>query len=146
MASPLQPLFDILKSQELQNQLGLGALRIIKKRTREGRDIQGNAFRPYSKGYKKKRLDNDLPIDIVNLVWDDQQGMMSKTDFIISDDLKSISLIIDDDDKKEIAEYHNVKGAGKGKVIRKFWGFSPEEEEQLQGLADSIISNIIAKL
>lgn len=142
----LGKIWEVINISERANKLALGAIRLIKKRTRQGIDISGNPFIPYSKKYARKRERAGKETSIVNLVYDDYFGMMNKIDHIVARDLSSVSILIDDKEKSQIARYHNIEGAGKGKVIRKFWGLSEEEEAQLGELAELEIKNIISSL
>ncbi len=123
---------DQIENIKLRNLLGLGALRIIRKRTREGLDVDGNPFAEYSESYKPKRERNELPTDTPDLAFSVRDGMMQSLRYELSDG--GIELGFDRTDKALLASYHNVQGAGKSKVIRKFFGISTEEEQQLADL------------
>ncbi len=151
--SPLENILNAFKNSELFNKLGLGSIRLIKKRTREGIDLHGSPFKPYSVQYAKKRNREGKQTDVVQLIYDDYFGMVSRIDHVISRNLESVSVIIDSlksepdkPSKAEIAKFHNESGAGKSKVIREFFGHNPEEEKQLAELTNLEIKNIIQKL
>lgn len=118
-----------MKSQQFLNKLALAAIRIIKKRTREGKDIKGASFKEYSKGYLKKREAAGLPnADQVNLRFAKRQSMMDAIDHEVANDLESVAVLFNDSVKNDLAYYHNVSGAGTSNVIRKFWGIELQEE------------------
>jgi hypothetical protein len=139
-------LLKALRSQAFYNKLGLAALRIIKDRTRKGRDVEGKIFMPYSDPYAASREKRGLNTHPVNLSFQDltrmlpkgykssQQGMLNSIDHVVANDFTSVSILINDPVKEQIAVYHNVQGAGKGKVIRRFWGI--EAAKEIKQLAD----------
>jgi len=135
MHPTFQKILSALDNDKILNRLGLGGIRIVKERTRKGLDVDGKSFKPYSEGYKKKREEAGLVTDIVNLEFDDLEGMLHKVDHEVNNSLHSVQMLIDDPEKETIAGYHNIQGAGKSKVIRKFWGFSEEEKEKLRDIA-----------
>lgn len=146
MQNKLRNIADIFRSRELLTKLGLGAERLIKNRTRKGVDVYGKAFKPYSAKYAEKRSKTGLPVHPVNLSFDDISGMLTEIEHVVSNDLEAVELEIKDDEKRQIAFYHNVSGAGKGKILRVFWGISDDEEKALQELADDEVSAILKNL
>ena len=125
---------DQIEDIKLRNKLGLGALRIIRKRTREGLDVDGNPFAEYSESYKPKREANELPTDTPDLAFSVRDGMMQQLRYDLSDG--GVDLGFDTAEKALLASYHNTKGAGRSKVIRLFFGLSTDEEQQLADLID----------
>ena len=125
---------DQIEDIKLRNKLGLGALRIIRKRTREGLDVDGNPFAEYSESYKPKRERNELPTDTPDLAFSVRDGMMQQLRYDLSDG--GVDLGFDTAEKALLASYHNTKGAGRSKVIRLFFGLSTDEEQQLADLID----------
>jgi hypothetical protein len=146
MALNFKQIIDALKSQTLWNKVGLAGIRIIRKRTREGTDVEGKSFQEYSEGYAKKRERAGLPTHPVNLQFDDIQGMLMMVDHEVFNTLDGVKIFINDSAKEQLAVYHNIEGAGKGKVIRRFWGFNEFENEQLSDLAEKEVANILKKL
>lgn len=128
--SNLDKLIQAIQNQTLLNKLALGAEFIIKQRTRRGVDVDGDAFQDYSESYKKVREKNALPTHPVNLTFDYASGMMQKVDHVVMADLSSVSVLINDPEKELIGQYHNSMGAGKSKVIRKWWGIKSEAEKE----------------
>jgi hypothetical protein len=127
----------------------LAILRIIKKRTREGKDVRGASFRPYSAGYRRVRQRANRPTSPVDLIFSNAGGMLDSIEGFINQDLTKLSIEFNKPDKERLAYYHNISGAGKGKVIREFWGLSEEESEKVfkdvEQLALELGSNITEK-
>lgn len=141
-------LLSALKSQEFYNKLGLAAIRIIKSRTRKQVDVQGDFFKDYHPSYvqRKRRLGFADP-ETVNLTLSKYRGMLNSIDHEVSSDLQSVAVYFDDKAKEQLAVYHNIMGAGKGKVIREFWGIEMQEEiDQLSSLGYRLLKNIFRKL
>lgn len=145
--SNIDKLLKAIRSSEFYTIIALGAQKIIKDRTRRGKDVQGKTFQQYSEGYKKLRSREGLPVSPVTLTFDDIAGMMKKIDHIIANDFSSVAVLIDDPDKGRIAKYHHELGAGKSKVIRRFWGIELASEiKKLSTLGYNKAKNIIQRL
>lgn len=132
-----QAVVDALYNQRMLNQIGLAALRLIKTRTRQGKDIKGKKFKGgkgYSEAYKKKRQKHHLPVDVINLEFDDIDGMLQHLDYVIFRDLSGVALDINRDDKRQIAYYLNESGAGKNRIKFPFFGLNKKEEEKIAKL------------
>jgi len=140
-------LLQALKSQEFYSKLGLAAIKLMKDRTRRGVDVEGKSFQPYSESYKKVRAKAGLPVHPVTLIFDDVQGMLTKIDHIVANDFSHVSVLIDDAAKAQIARYHQIEGASKKKIIRKFWGIELESEiKKLAKFGYDALKNIINRL
>jgi hypothetical protein len=146
---------DAFQNQKLLNKLGLGGIRLIKKRTRKGKNVQGQPFdrapsaegsSPYSPGHERKREKKGLPTGRIDFVFSLYGGMMEKIDHTVTNDLSDVTITIQDDDKRQIARYWNVEGAGPGEMIRRFWGLSGEETEKVRGLATDTIQQDLDRL
>jgi len=146
LESVLERLLNSLANQALYNKLGLAIARIVKERTRKGVDVTGSAFEPYSQAYAKKREKRGLPVDTVTLQFSRYQGMMSKIDHVVNNELTDVEVFINDEEKARIASYHNIKGVGKpGAHIRKFWGTNDEENRRILGIAQVEIKQILLR-
>ncbi len=151
LASDLRAFAEQLQSQKLLNRLGLGAIRLIKTRTRLGIDVDGRPFPsatdakdgPYSRSHKRKREKRGLPTSIKNLEFSLHDGMLQKVDHVVSADFTSVSVLIDDPKKALIARYLNDDGAGKNKMKHRFWELNLEEEAKLQTLADAHVAELL---
>lgn len=137
-------LIRALNSQKIYNKLGLAAIRIIRKRTRQSKDVRGTAFQKYTAAYikRKARLGFANPSK-VNLELSKVNGMLASIDYEVvevlgdEDEFGYAEVSITDPFKAQLAYYHNVAGAGKGKVIREFWGIELDAElNQLQSIVD----------
>ena len=142
----LADIIDGLQSQKIMNRLGLAQERNIQKRTREGRDLNEKSFKSYSPKYAKRKLrQTAIPTHVVNLTFDDINGMMHSIDHVVFADLSGVELEFIDERKRKIAEYHNILGAGKSKVIREFWGVNEKEEKTLADLVEGEVNLILEK-
>lgn len=137
-----------LRSRKLMEELGLGAERIIKKRTRGSKDVDGNPFDDYNKSYlqKRKRKGISNP-EKVTLQFSRIQTMLNSIDHDIANNLESVKLYFEDKDKEQLAIYHNEVGAGKGRKIREFWGIKlKSEKDQLARKGFKILKDIFRRL
>jgi len=145
-------LLNALHSQAFYNKLGLAAIRIIKDRTSKGKDVYGKTFESYSDPYAKLRESKGINTHPVNMRFSDlfgrgTGGMMNKIGHVVANDLNSVAVLIKDPIKEQIAVYHNIQGAGKGKVIRKFWGIERAVEiKQLANIGYKALVDILKKL
>lgn len=134
-------LINSLHSQQLYSKLGLGVERIIRKRTRAGKDVDGIPFKSYSKGYiKKKEIAGFADPHAVNLTFSRVENMLNSITHEVANDLESVAVFFDDKDKEQLALYHHKLGAGKGKVVRKF--FDIELQSEKDQLADIYIKDV----
>jgi hypothetical protein len=94
-------------------------------RTENGKDVNGNPFKPYSAQYAK--LAQKLNVNNVNLVATGQMlnGITQK-----ATDQESV-IFFTNDRNEEIASYHDVLGAGRNKVIRNFFGMSEKNKDTI---------------
>lgn len=156
IANDLRQLADLLGSQRLQNKIGLAAQRRIKKLTRDGKDFEGNPFpkakdpaenSPYSKGHARKRRRGQgtgkaLQTTRKDLHFSEHGGMMEKIDHVVSRDLRSVTLFIDDPEKAKIGGYL-MAGAGKNKLQHKFFELSGESERMINALVATEIDKYL---
>lgn len=143
----LQQLIVRLHRQAFLEKLGLAGERMIQKRTRSGKDIEGRPFKPYSDAYAEKRMRAGLPTIPVSLIWNDISGMMRKIG--TEADPATGTAIIDftDAEKRRIASYHNVLGVSKpGANLRVFWGLNQAERKDIAGIAQNETDVILAEL
>lgn len=138
-------LLDTLRLQVFWNKISLAVNRIIQERTRKGIGVGGEAFKPYSEQYAKKRGRAGLPINPPDLKFDEKSGMMKRIDHEIFNDYKAVEIFINSPEKEQLAIYHNIMGAGKSKVIRRFWGLSEEEKEKIYELIDETLPALAAE-
>jgi len=145
----LSSLSSGLHNQAMLNNMSLAAIRIIKKRTREGRQIGGLPFKGgqgYSDGHEKKRREAGLPVDRINLEFNDYNGMLQHIDHIVFNDLSGAEVDIYDAQRRKIAYYLNTAGAGKNKIKFPFFGLSAEETKLIGGLVEDQLQITINKL
>ena len=141
LAKDLRQLGDALQSQEILNKVGLAAERIIRKRTREGLDVHGDPFAPYSESYADRRERKELPTGTVNLQFSLYDGMLTTLTSEVGPDLEEVTLYFSDDEKAEIAGYHHT-GAGDNPK-REFFDLSDEETEKIAELIGEEIDDLL---
>lgn len=136
-----------LMNQQFWNKIALRAIRIIQVRTRAGKDVTGMPFRTYSKGYLRKRERKGIvPANAITLRFS-RNGMMQQIDHVVANDLESVQILFKDDRAKKLAYYHNISGAGKSKIIRRFLGIEiPTEVKQLESLGYNEIHKLFESL
>lgn len=132
-----------LKNQRTLNKVGLAGTRKIKKRTRSGVDYLGNTFAEYSESHAKRRAAKGLPTSKVNLKFELYDSMLDYLDHEVSSSLDQVTILVDDDEKEEIAKYHNKEGAGKSKVIREFMGLTEDDEKEIAELIGEDIDELL---
>ncbi len=143
----LDQLVSGMQSQTMLKKLGLIGVRTIQKRTREGVDVDGRAFQPYSEKYAEKRILAGLPTHIVNLEFDDVDGMLQQVEHIVASDLKSVHIDITDPQKKKLASYHDELGVAKaGENIRHFWGLSDDEQKDIGDIVAADLNDLLSDL
>ena len=98
----------------------------ILKRTEAGRDYKGRAFKKYSKGYARKRAKEGRTLT-PNLYFEGL--MLGNMTFKIISSTKGIIHFPNTDQNKK-AFWHNISGAGKGKVVREFFNVNKKEEDK----------------
>jgi len=138
-----------LHSQKLMNRLGLAQQKMIRDRTLKGKDVEGKSWKKpnYNPQYAKRRARiTGLPSSPVTLVFDDISGMMQSIDFKAFEDNAGVELFFTNDQKRRLAEFHNLLGAGKKRVIREFWGVSESEEDKLAELVNDELELLLQRL
>jgi len=142
-----------LHSRANLNLLGLAGIRLIKQRTRQGKFLPGSSsggadypYTQYSERHAERRARAGLPTHVVNLEFDDVAGMLQNVDHIVAADLNSVSIDIIEEGKKRIAGYHHETGAGKSRVIRKFFDLSPEDREEIAKIVEEAAKLAISRL
>ena len=156
-----------LMSQRELNKLGLAMARIIQKRTREGKDVEGKMFQPYSERYKRRRVAQGLAVHPVDLTVDAVAGMIAGITPTVDSSLTKVVLDIEGKQSgsrrrdtsgrfvkggkslshRTLASYHDELGAGKSKVVRHFWGISEDDQkEYLIPLIEKDANEILADL
>lgn len=94
-------------------------------RTTGGKDTSGNPFKPYNANYALKA--KKTSVNDVNLT---DTGLMLNTMSQRATDTEAEIYFIDGDAEK-LASYHDKLGAGKNKIIRKFFGMSSEDKDKI---------------
>ncbi|MBC8377188.1 MAG: hypothetical protein H8E26_14180 [FCB group bacterium] len=123
--------------------LGLAAAFLIKERTAEGKDVDGDNFAKYSEDYAEKRRSENLPTHPVNLEFNAIDGMMHSIDHLVARDASKVVLYLRGSRNRRIARYHNKLGAGKSKVIRRFWGLNNDEQTKISELVQLDLKEVL---
>lgn len=129
----LREITEMGSSQKLLGKVGIAFRTLMLRRTRKGKDIEGQTFKPYSKPYARIRERAGEPTHVVNLTMDHVSGMLEKVTHstTIGTNLAQVEAWINDPEKSKIGYYHAFSGAGKSRVIRKWWGLSNEDEQRI---------------
>ncbi|MEQ9309698.1 MAG: hypothetical protein RLN90_09600 [Balneolaceae bacterium] len=130
----LKRITEIFQDAPFLQRIALAYTTFVRERTiQKNLDVNEIPFKDYSKPYARKRELAGLGSD-VDLIFSRLSGtdtMMDSIDDIIFKDLSGVQLFFSNARAKELAGYHNIKGAGKSKVIRQFWGLSPADKDKL---------------
>jgi len=102
-------------------------INMIQDRTESGKGYLG-VFRPYSTAYAKFRGNRGRQITPVNLNFTGRM-LSSIASRRVSRGVQEIYFTRAEEARK--AYFHNVTGAGKGRVTRKFFGFNQTEKSML---------------
>jgi len=102
-------------------------INMIQDRTESGRGYLG-AFRPYSPAYAKFRGNRGRKISPVDLNFTGRM-LSSMATRKVSRGVQEIYFTRAEEARK--AYFHNVTGAGKGRITRKFFGFNQNEKSML---------------
>lgn len=122
--------------------LGNEAKRLVLERTSEGIDEDGAAFSPYSERWKKERerqgRDGSRPD--LNFTGDMLRALGVDTDAATGTATVSFSGNATEGEK---AYFHEVAGAGKARVKRRFMGLSEGAAQRIEGLAGALIERAL---
>ena len=146
--------------------IGTKAVSMIQRNIDDMIDSDGNTFANYSFGYwftkyrrkqfKGKKLRGKKGMKWREFVSSSRQGWLGSVGAdltatgrmraslsAVSTDNKNNSVLIGflNQESAKIAFYHNVSGAGKGRVLRKFMGLQIRQEQELADYASDLISN-----
>ena len=148
----LSGLFD----DERLSKLGLATERIIRVRTREGKDVKGQPFpsaedsvqgSPYSRGWYRARQKKGLATDTKNLQFTLAGGMMRQmTHRVLTGADKGTEVYFQGERAEQLARYHNVEGVGINKMKHVFFGTSKDEKERIRALFEDDINDLMRDL
>lgn len=130
--------------EDTLNQLGLAVIRIIMTRTRKGIDVDGVSFKPYNPQYARRREKKTgfPPTPVTLTATPEREQRMMSTDNIIHEingDFNGVTIFMQYPQKEQLAYYHHISGAGKSRVIRKFFDLSDDEVKDLVELANELV-------
>ncbi|MFA5322930.1 MAG: hypothetical protein WC373_09680 [Smithella sp.] len=104
------------------------------------RNKSGTVMVIFSGGYKRLRELSKKPNEHVYMSW---TGRMLRNLNIIRSEKTIAEIGFNDAESERIAGYHNLYGSGKGKVLHPFLGFTTEDDQQLVGMAEQEIGNLL---
>ncbi len=103
--------------------------------------MYGNPFTPYSKSYKNKRAKAGKRTDVVDLSWSNSVPfrMVSQHNIIhqVNGSYDTVVVFMKNKEKEQIAYYHQISGAGRKRVIRKFFGLSEIDVQDILKVVES---------
>lgn len=159
LGDDLETFAGALHNQRLLNRLGLGGVRLIRQHARAGLDKDGKSMGDYSPAYArlkeranvpadkvtleygvrrlKAQRDGGLPIDAAPVRANLYDSMLHHLRALVADDLDSVEIGFDREDKEELMGYHIDAG-------RDVMGFSPAELDRLQQLVEDDVARILS--
>ena len=142
----LLEILEFTQSEKLWNRIGLAQERNIKKRTTRGIDLLGNVFKPYNEKYaRRKYRETGINAHVVNLIFNPINGMMDSIDHKVLEGNAGVEIFFTNEQKNRLAEIHHALGAGKSKVIRKFWGVNKDDDDSFKQILTDEIDLILEK-
>ena len=132
----IQKQFPNAIQQTLANVSAFQILNIRDRTQTKGVSVNGTAFKPYSAGYKRAKVKESGVVDLT----DTGQMFSSLTTRILPSKGTLFSRNMSANKK---AFFHDQAGAGKGKVVRPFFGINRQEEKQIVKVFTDKISKII---
>ncbi|MEO1479704.1 MAG: hypothetical protein AAFV01_14115 [Bacteroidota bacterium] len=153
----LQALSRGLYNERLLNQLGLGAVRLIRERTRRGQGLDG-AFQAYSKGYARLKdqadgtssdtvtLEYGVKLRAGTVVVNRYDSMLSKLESKADTQRDQVYVRFSQPRAEQIARYHQIDGAGKSKVKRRFFGLTELDAQKLGRLVEDDVKKLLAEI
>lgn len=143
LADDLHAVAAALVQESTLTRAGLGAQRRMQQRRRRGVDVRGSTFQAYSTSHARKRQREGLPTSPVDLKFSQYDSSADALDQAISPDLSTLELLFSDSRASQIAYWHNVSGAGKGRVIREWFALNTEDVDAIQGIIDDDVEQIL---
>lgn len=132
----IQKRFPSVIKQTLAN-VSATQIKNIRFRTqKKGISLNGSPFKPYSDGYKRAKVKESGVVDLT----DTQQMFSSLTSKITP---SKGTLFFRNMFANKKAFFHDQAGAGKGKVVRRFFGINRQEEKQIVKVFVDKISKIV---
>ena len=132
----IQKQFPSVIKQTLANVSALQIRNIRDRTQRKGISVNGSPFKEYSEGYKRAKVKESGVVDLT----DTGQMFSSLTSKIRP---SKGTLFFRNMFANKKAFFHDKAGAGKGKVIRPFFGINRQEEKQIVKVFVDKISKIV---
>ena len=130
-----------LIDEEALTTVSKAAKEIILKRTSDGVSIEGSTFAPYSSSYKIVREKKGMPSDKVDLRRTGE--MLDDLAVEVNAGIMQSEIFFETDESIEKARTHQVFGAGRNNVRRRFFGLSEEEKSGLTAFYWSHIERVL---
>ena len=102
----------------------------ITEKTQKGQKPDGGTFRPYAQSTKRDRQERGRQISFVDLT--DTGRMFRSLTFKTRSFSSSLFFRRSEENRK--AAFHDFYGAGKGKVVRRFFAIGRKDEEKIRQL------------
>jgi len=132
----IQKRFPKAIKQALANVSALQIRNIRDRTQRKGVSLNGSPFKPYSVGYKRAKVKQSGVVDLT----DTGQMFSSLTSKITR---SKGTLFFRNMFANKKAFFHDKAGAGRGKVVRPFFGINRQEEKQIVNVFRDKISKVI---
>jgi len=125
----------------LLEKLAMEAKVRLLRRTEQGKDADGKEFQPYSDKHRRLRVKRGRQVKPVNLSFTGQMlaDIHTKTDPAQGEAI----LYFGRAEEAKKAYYHNESGAGKKRVIRKFFAINDEDRKALRRMVREHIKDIL---
>ena len=126
-----------LRDKELLDTLGLVAKKRIAVRTDKGKDYQGRHFKGYSEKYKKTRAKRGRQTNVVDLQFERHMlNSMQVRSYPVSQEAK---VFFSRATERKKAIYHSITGAGRRRVMRRFFALSTPDRRALIRQTDNFV-------
>ena len=132
----IQRKFPNVIRQTLANVSALQIRNIRDRTQRKGVSVNGSPFKKYSLGYKRAKVKESGVVDLT-----DTGQMFSSLTSKITPSKGSLFFRNMFSNKK--AFFHDIAGAGKGKVVRPFFSINRQEEKQIVKVFEDKIARIL---
>lgn len=132
-----------LVDKELLEKLGRLLRDRIIDRTKRGIGVDGKKLKGYSKSYKEKRARAGKQTAHADLTW--SGDMLKNITPGVNVEKGEVVLFFPDQAQREKAWFHNVGGAGKSKVVRKFFAFNDDDVAAIKELVAAHVVKVFER-
>lgn len=121
----------------LLERLGEAARDAVIERTLSGRDVKGRMFAPYSAAYRRSGSEGST-VDLR-----DTGRMLANISVATDAEAGTATLYFRDEPEAKKAAWHNSRGVGKERVVRRFFGLSRSDAKMLEDIAAAHVAEVI---